>query len=146
MNVKVKYLSDVYKDNPLEFIGGKGHSCWIDLRAANDIELNPGEYTLIPLGIAVQLPDGYEAIIAPRSSSFKKFGVIQTNSIGVIDTSYCGNDDEWKWAVFAINTCHIKKGDRVCQFRIQRVMDSIEIEEVDDLENESRGGFGSSGV
>ena len=147
LNVKVKYISDVYEENPLSFTGGHNTSAWIDLRAACDVHLEPGQSTLVPLGIAMQLPQGYEAIIAPRSSSFKKYGVLQTNSIGVIDGSYCGDGDEWLWAVYAAKECNIKKGDRVCQFRIQEQMTGdITFNVVASLENPDRGGYGSTGT
>ena len=96
MKIKVKFFDkDLYAgDDSLKKIGEK--SDWIDLRARENIELEEGESALIPLGVAMQLPDGYEAHLVPRSSTFKKWGIIQTNSIGVVDCSYCGDDDMWR--------------------------------------------------
>lgn len=90
--IKIRYLSD--KIEPLTYVGGN-KSNWIDLRAAEDVELKRGECKLIPLGIAMQLPAGYEALVAPRSSTLKNFGITQTNSIGIIDETYCGDNDQW---------------------------------------------------
>lgn len=132
--------------------------CWIDLRAAEDVILDRGESKLISLGIAMELPIGYEAIIAPRSSTFKNYGIIQTNGIGVIDgfstdengniiqgTGYCGDNDIWKMPVYATRFIKIKKNDRICQFRIQKKQPDIEFVEVEHLGNADRGGFGSTG-
>lgn len=139
--IKVKYLADI---EPLEKIEGE-KSDWIDLRAAEDISLSKDEFKLIPLGVAIQLPEGYEAIVAPRSSTFKKYGIIQTNSIGVIDESYCGNDDQWYMPVYATRNTIIKKNSRICQFRIIKHQPELIFTEVDDLGNENRGGHGSTG-
>ena len=138
--ISIKYLADI------EPIKAAHANEWIDLRCAEETVIKKGEFKLIPLGVAMQLPKGYEAIIAPRSSTFKKYHIIQTNSIGVIDSSYCGDDDEWKMAVYAVEDTIIHKNDRICQFRIQRVNPEIVFIEVDYLGNESRGGFGSTGV
>ena len=138
--IRIKYLvSDI---EPVKTIS---QGDWIDLRAAEDVTLSPGEYHRIRLGIAVMLPVGYEAIIAPRSSTFERWGVIPANSIGVIDHLYCGDDDEWSFPVVAAYTTTIRKNDRICQFRIQKQQPEFTIEYVDDLGNENRGGFGSSG-
>ena len=137
--IKIKYFTDIQPIEPIV----KGD--WIDLRAADDINLKQGEFALIPLGIAMQLPAGYEAIVAPRSSTCKKFGVIQTNSIGIIDETYCGDNDQWMMPVMAIRDTEIKKNDRVCQFRIIKHQPSISFETVSTLDNEDRGGFGSTG-
>lgn len=142
MQIKIKYLSDQIKK--LHYINGK--SDWIDLRVAENVCLKKGEFRLIRLGIAMQLPEGYEAVILPRSSTFANFGIIQTNSMGVIDETYCGNEDEWMMPVFATRDITIHVNDRICQFRIQKHQPTIEFEEVDDLGNESRGGFGSTGI
>ena len=120
-------------------------SDWIDLKAAQDYELKQFEHALINLGFALQLPDGYEAHIVPRSSTFKNFGILQTNSMGIIDNSYCGDEDYWKLPVIAMRDTVIKKGDRICQFRIMEKMSNIEVEIVKTLGNENRGGFGSTG-
>jgi dUTP pyrophosphatase len=137
--IKVKYLSDINKIEKIS-IGN-----WIDLRCSEDVSLKQGEIKLIPLGIAVKLPDGYEANIVPRSSTCKKYGLLQGNSYGVVDNSYSGNADEWKFPVYATRDITIEKNTRVCQFRINKVMEEVEIVEVDDLGDNNRGGFGSTG-
>lgn len=140
--IKIKYFN---KDaERLCYIGGD-KSNWIDLRAAEDVEMAAGEYKMIPLGVAMQLPAGYEAHIMPRSSTFKNFGIIMACS-GIIDNSYSGNEDEWKFGAFAARNTTIHKGDRICQFRIIKNQPEISFEEVDYLANESRGGFGSTGI
>ena len=141
MKVYIKYFTeDVI---PVEKIS-KGD--WIDLRAAADVEFRAGEFKLIPLGVGMILPEGYEAHIAPRSSTYKNFGIIQTNSIGVVDNSYCGDEDEWKMAAYALRNTFIRKNDRICQFRIMEKQPEIEFETVEHLRETSRGGFGSTGV
>ncbi len=141
MDIKIKYhVNDL---QPLEYIDGK--SDWIDLRAAEDVTIKAGEFKLISLGISMQLPKGYEAHIVPRSSTFKNFGIIQTNSMGVIDCSYCGDGDIWFFPAFALRDTEIKKNDRICQFRIVANQPSIEFESVKKLESENRGGHGSTG-
>lgn len=123
LNIKVKYLTE---QPPLEFVAGK--SDWIDLRAAKDIYLVEGQSTLIPLGVAIKLPEGYEAHLAPRSSTFNRWGIIQTNSVGVIDESYSGDKDEWKMPVLCmVPSCYIAKGDRVAQFRIMPKMGYVPV-------------------
>lgn len=140
--IKIKYLSkEIHK---LEYIDGK--SDWIDLRAAEDVKLKKGEFKLISLGVAMELPKGYEAHIVPRSSTFIKFGIIQTNHLGVIDETYCGNDDVWKYPVLAMRDTEISLNDRICQFRIVKHQPTIEFKQVDDLGNKERGGFGSTGT
>lgn len=119
---------------------------WIDLRAAEDVTLLKGESKLIPLGVGMILPDGYEAHIVPRSSTFKTWGIIQTNHMGVIDNSYSGDNDQWKFPAYATRDTTIKKGDRICQFRIVENQPEYEIVTVDKLSDESRGGFGSAGT
>ena len=141
MKLKVKFENEVCQD--FEFVGEK--SDWIDLKAAQDYELKQFEHTLINLGFSLQLPDGYEAHIVPRSSTFKNFGILQTNSMGIIDNSFCGDEDYWKLPVIAMRDTVIKKGDRICQFRIMEKMSNIEVEIVKTLGNENRGGFGSTG-
>lgn len=118
---------------------------WIDLRSAEDVEMNPGDYRIISLGISMKLPEGYEAHLAPRSSTFKKWGILQVNSPGVIDNSYSGNDDIWGLPVLAMRKTRIYKGDRICQFRIVKKQPEFEVIEVDYLEGPDRGGFGSTG-
>lgn len=139
-DIRIKYLKEI---TPLEYIEDK--SDWIDLRSAEDIYLKKGDFALIPLGVAMEIPEGYEAHIAPRSSTFKKLGLIQTNSVGVIDNTFCGNTDEWKMPVYATKDTHIKFNQRICQFRIFKNQPRINFKVVDDLENESRGGFGTTG-
>ncbi len=118
---------------------------WIDLYTYEDTVLFAGDSAIIPLGVAMKLPAGYEAIVAPRSSTFKRWSIIQTNSLGVIDSSYCGDDDQWGMPVYATRNVTIPKGTRLCQFRIQKRQPDILFKEVDFLNNENRGGFGSSG-
>jgi len=141
MKLKVKFENEICQD--FEFVGEK--SDWIDLKTAQDYELKQFEHKLINLGFALQLPDGYEAHIVPRSSTFKNFGILQTNSMGIIDNSYCGDEDYWKLPVIAMRDTVIKKGDRICQFRIIKHQDFFEFEEVDKLNGVDRGGFGSTG-
>ena len=140
MKIKVKYHTDIL---PLE-MNDKGD--WVDLRAAQDMKLWEGCSYHIPLGISVELPEGYEAHVAPRSSTFKNWGIIQTNSVGVIDNSYCGDNDIWMMPVYATRFTEIKKNDRVCQFRIVEKQPHLEFETVNHLGHEDRGGFGSSGT
>lgn len=152
LEVKIKYFNkDII---PVEHIA-KGS--WIDLRAAKYVTLMAGEHKLIPLGIAMEIPLGYEAIVAPRSSLFKKYGVIQTNSIGVIDgfsvdengeiiqgSGYCGDNDQWFMSVYATKDTEILMNERICQFRLQEKQPEIRFTEVKKLENADRGGFGST--
>lgn len=140
VKIKVKYLRDITKLNKIE-IGD-----WIDLRAAEEMHFDFGERKLIPLGVAMELPEGYEAIMAPRSSLAKNFGLMCVNSIGVIDNSYCGDNDEWLFNAFALRETTIKVNDRICQFRIQKKQPDIEFEEVETLGNKDRGGIGSTGI
>lgn len=139
--IKIKYFTD--KIEKLTYIDGK--SDWIDLRAAELVDLKKGEFKLIPLGVAMELPKGYEAHIVPRSSTFKNFGIIQTNHQGVIDSSYCGDNDEWKMPVYAMRDTHIEVNDRICQFRIMENQPKIQFEEVKALTGVDRGGFGTTG-
>ena len=142
INLKVKYFSeDIEK---LRYIDGK--SDWIDLRSAADVELKAGEFKLIPLGVAMKLPDGYEANIVPRSSTYKNFKIIQTNHQGVIDESYCGDNDQWMFPAYALEDTIIKKNERICQFRIMQKQPEINFITVDKLNNNNRGGFGSTGT
>ena len=139
--IKIKYLSD--KIEKLRYIDGK--SDWIDLRAAERIELKAGEFKLIPLGIAMQLPKGYEAHIVPRSSTFKNYGIIQTNHCGIVDESYCGNNDQWFMPAYALRDTVIEVNDRICQFSIFELQPALAFVETEDLGNEDRGGHGSTG-
>ncbi|MCR5651752.1 MAG: dUTP diphosphatase [Lachnospiraceae bacterium] len=141
MKIKIKYFTD--KIDKLEYIEGK--SDWIDLRCAEDVELKAGEFKLIPLGVAIKLPEGYEAHVVPRSSTFKNYGIIQTNSCGIIDETYCGDNDQWFMPVLAIRDTKIALNDRICQFRVYEHQPVVEFEETDRLEGKDRGGFGSTG-
>ena len=140
MQIQVKYHSDI---EPLQKLG---NGDWIDLRAAEDVELKAGEFKLISLGVSMKLPFAYEALVIPRSSTFKKWGIIQTNHVGLIDNSYCGDGDVWMYPVLATRDTVIKKNDRICQFRIQRRMGDIAFNTVETLGSCNRGGFGSTGV
>lgn len=140
--IKIKYISDKIKK--LKFIDGD-KSDWIDLRAAENVKMKKGDFKLISLGVAMELPAGYEAHVVPRSSTFNNFGIIQTNHMGVIDESYCGDNDVWKFPAYALRDTEIHINDRICQFRIMKKMDSISFEKVDNLDNENRGGFGTTG-
>lgn len=139
MKLKIKYLRDVDK------IEKRESGDWIDLRCAEKTTLLAGDYKQIPLGVAIQLPEGYEALVAPRSSLFSKHGVLLTNSIGVIDESYCGDGDEWHFLAYATRYTVIEKNERICQFRIVKHQPKIDICEVDTLGNNNRGGIGSTG-
>lgn len=139
--IKIKYHTDEIEK--LRYIDGK--SDWVDLRSAEDIELKAGDFALISLGVSMELPKGYEAHIVPRSSTFKNFGIIQTNHQGIIDESYCGDNDIWKYPAYALRDTVIHKNDRICQFRIMKHQPIIEFEEVKHLEGEERGSFGSTG-
>ena len=141
--IKIKYIDDMMPK--LDYIDGE-KSEWIDLRSAEDVEMEAGEFRLINLGVAMKLPEGYEANIAPRSSTFKKFGIIQANHFGVIDNSYCGDNDYWMYPAIALRPTKIYKGDRICQFRIQKIQPRITFEEVSKLDAPDRGGFGTTGV
>ena len=139
--IKIRYLSD--KIEKLRYIDGK--SDWIDLRAAEKVEMKAGEFKLIPLGIAMQLPKGYEAHIVPRSSTFKNYGIIQTNHCGIVDESYCGNNDHWFMPAYALRDTVIEVNDRICQFRIFEHQPALVFDEVETLDNADRGGHGSTG-
>lgn len=119
---------------------------WIDLRAAEITPMKKGDFALIPLGVAIKLPKGYEAHVVPRSSTYKNFRIIQANSVGIIDNSYCGDDDMWYFPAVAMEDTVINKGDRICQFRIVKSMPKIELKEVSALGGDSRGGIGSTGI
>lgn len=141
INIKIKYFSDDIEK--LRYIDGK--SDMIDLRAAEDIVMKAGDFKLIPLGVAMELPDGFEAHVYPRSSTYKNFGIIQGNSVGVIDNSYNGDNDQWMYPAIAVRDTAIHKNDRICQFRIVRNQPEIIFCEVKCLEGKDRGGFGSTG-
>jgi dUTP pyrophosphatase len=141
MNIKVKYFTEeIDKMKKIEF------GDWIDLRASKTVEIKAGEFKLIPLGIAMELPKGYEAHVVPRSSTFKNFGIIQTNHHGIIDESYCGDNDQWFFPAYALRDTIININDRICQFRIFEKMPEVIFTEVEALNNEDRGGHGSTGT
>lgn len=119
---------------------------WFDLRSAYDVNLKPGDFAFIDLGVSIQVPSGYEAILTPRSSTFKNYGIIQTNSIGVIDETYSGEEDVWKMPVYATRKIHIPAGTRIAQFRIQPNQGSPAVEVMAEMTGPNRGGFGSTGT
>ena len=137
--IKVKYLKDIQKIERFN-VGD-----WIDLRAAEDVTMKAGEYKMIPLGVAMELPKGYEALVAPRSSTFRKYGILLANSIGIIDEAYKGDNDEWNFLAYAVRDTKIRKNERICQFRIIQHQPLIHLQEVENLGNEDRGGIGSTG-
>ena len=137
--IRVKYFRNIQRIERFN-VGD-----WIDLRAAEDVSMKAGEIKLIPLGVAMELPEGYEALVAPRSSTPKKFGIMCANSIGIIDESYKGDNDEWHFPAYAIRDTNICKNERICQFRIIEHQPLIQLKEVDHLGNANRGGFGSTG-
>lgn len=139
--IKIKYFTDAIEK--LRYIDGK--SDWIDLRAAAEVPMKAGEFRLIPLGVAMELPKGYEAHVVPRSSTFKNFGILQVNSMGIIDGSYCGDGDQWFFPALAVRDTVIHINDRICQFRIMANQPAIQFDEVAHLEGADRGGFGSTG-
>lgn len=137
--ITVKYHSDIF---PLEM---RKNGDWVDLRAAEDVTLKKGEFKLISLGISIKLPDGYEAHIVPRSSTFKTWGILQANNMGIIDNSYCGDNDIWYFPAIATIDTRIYKNDRICQFRIMKKQPTLSFITVDHLDFPNRGGFGSTG-
>lgn len=137
--IKIKYHNDI---RPLELLD---NGDWIDLRAAEDVNLEKGDFRLISLGVSMKLPEGYEAHIVPRSSTFKHWGIIQANHMGVIDNSYCGDNDIWKFPAIATRDTVIYKNDRICQFRIMKKQPCVRFDTVEHLNGPDRGGFGSSG-
>ena len=139
--IQIRYVSDQIER--LTYIGGK--SDWIDLRAAEDVVMKKGEHRLISLGVAMKLPEGFEAHIVPRSSTFKNFGLILANHMGVVDGSYCGDNDIWYFNARAGRDTQIHVNDRICQFRIMKNQPSIVFEETSHLDGPDRGGFGSTG-
>ena len=137
--IKIKYHNDI---RPLEILD---NGDWIDLRAAEDVNLEKGDFRLISLGVSMKLPEGYEAHIVPRSSTFKHWGIILANHMGVIDNSYCGDNDIWKFPAIATRDAVIYKNDRICQFRIMKKQPCVRFDTVEHLNGPDRGGFGSSG-
>lgn len=138
--IKVKYLrEDMDRIAPIK------NGNWIDLRIGIDVMMKKGDFLLIPLGVAIQLPENTEALVIPRSSTFKKYGIIQANSVGLIDESYCGEQDEWMFPAYATKETVIPKNTRICQFRIQERQPAVTIRVVEHLSGTNRGGFGSTG-
>lgn len=135
-----------HNQNIDKIINIENKSDWYDLRAAETVEMRAGDYKLISLGVSMKLPEGYEAHVAPRSSTFKNFGVLQTNSFGIIDNSYSGTNDIWKFPALAMRDTVIHEGDRICQFRIMKKQPQIEFIEVNELDETDRGGIGSTGT
>lgn len=142
MNIKIKYHAPITQLKNIE--GAK--SDWIDLRAAENVYMKAGEFKYISLGVSMELPEGYEAHIAPRSSTFKRWGIIQVNSIGIIDNSFKGDNDIWMIPVLAVRDTTINFNDRICQFRLFKNQESVTFKMVETLGNEDRGGYGSTGV
>jgi dUTP pyrophosphatase len=137
--IKIRYVRDIQKIERFN-VGD-----WIDLRAAEEVSIKGGQFKLIPLGVAMELPHGYEALVAPRSSTFKNCGILLANSIGIIDESYKGDNDEWHFPAYAVRDTTIHKNERICQFRIIKHQPLIHLKEVDHLGNDDRGGIGSTG-
>lgn len=141
LNIFIKYFDESLPKIEKIHVGD-----WIDLRASQDIIMKKGGFKLIPLGIAMSLPRGYEAYVVPRGSTYKYFGIIQANHHGVVDESYRGNEDQWFYPAIAMRDTEIKKGDRICQFRIQKKMPKINFIEVGELKDNNRGGHGTTGI
>ena len=137
--IKIKYHTDI----PPIVVNPNGD--WVDLRAAEDVTMKAGDFKLISLGVSMKLPEGYEAHIVPRSSTYKNWGIIQANHMGVIDNSYSGDNDIWRFPAIAIRDTHIYKNERICQFRIVKKQPELDFDAVDHLDDEDRGGFGSTG-
>ena len=148
-NIKEKFMETIkikYFDNEINKIEKINKGDLIDLRAAETVGMKKGEFRLIKLGVGMKLPDGYKANMYPRSSTYKNFGIILANSVGQIDNSYSGDNDEWKFPALALRDTIIHKNDRICQFEIQKIQPEIEFVEVEHLDAESRGGIGSTGT
>lgn len=154
--MKLKIKVKTFAGQVLPEIIDKGD--WIDLRSNEEYVADKEEYKLLKLGVAMELPDGFEAIVAPRSSTFKTWGILLANSMGIIDNSYSGNNDEWRFPAWFTRRTIIHKGDRICQFRIQLsqkatvwqkikwfLSNGIKIERVEELNTINRGGIGSTG-
>lgn len=139
MEIQIRYHEGA---EPLEILN---QGDWIDLKAAETVTLKAGEFRKISLGVSMKLPEGYEAHIVPRSSTFRNWGIIQVNCVGIIDNSYCGDDDIWGYQVMAMRDTTIERGDRICQFRLMKKMEKPELITVEHLTGPNRGGFGSTG-
>lgn len=138
--IKIKYLDKEIDKVVVNKVGDL-----IDLRASETVELKKGDFKLIPLGICMELPRGYKANVYPRSSTYKNFGIIMANSVGQIDSSYSGDNDQWHFPAIALRDTIIHKNDRICQFEIQKIQPEVILVEVDHLGNTDRGGIGSTG-
>ena len=138
--IQIKYF-----DNEIDKVEKISKGDLIDLRSAETVHLKKGEFHLIPLGVGMILPSGYKANVYPRSSTYKNFGIIMANSVGQVDASYCGENDQWMFPAIALRDTTINKNDRICQFEIQKIQPEIEFEEVEHLDEVSRGSFGSTG-
>ena len=143
MEEKIKIKYHVKELEKLRYIDGK--SDWIDLRVAEEVKMKAGEFRLISMGISVELPKGYEMWILPRSSAFKYFGVIQTNAMGVVDESFCGDNDIIHMPILAMRDTEMHINDRIGQFRIAKHQAEIHFVEVEHLNHADRGGFGTTG-
>lgn len=139
--IQVKYYTEDMEE--LCYVAGK--SDWIDLHTAEEVTLRAGEFRLIPLGVAIALPEGYEAHLVPRSSTFRNYGILQTNSMGVVDYTYRGDGDQWQMPVYATRDVCIEKNARICQFRIMKHQPPLHFTRVEHLDGPDRGGFGSTG-
>jgi dUTP pyrophosphatase len=139
-------INIVYHNKNIEKLQKFENGDWIDLRAAETVDMKMFDFKLISLGISMKLPEGYEAHVVPRSSTFKNFGILQVNSKGIIDNSYSGTNDIWKFPALAMRDTVIHEGDRICQFRIVKKQPELYFNEVEELDATDRGGFGSTGV
>ena len=140
MKIKVRYQNEAAK--PIQ----QAHSGeWYDLRCAEDVRMRRGEFKVFSLGVSIELPKGYEALVAPRSSTFRRYGILPVNSMGIIDESYCGDEDEWHFLAYATKPVVLHKDERICQFRIIEHQPKLNMVEVDTLGNANRGGIGSTG-
>ena len=139
MTIDIKYHSDII---PLEMTE---NGDWCDLRLAEDVTLKAGEFKILSLGVSMKLPENCEAVVIPRSSTFKRWGILQANSMGLIDNSYCGDNDIWGFPALATRDVTIEKNSRICQFRVQKKMDGVIFNVVKNLSGVDRGGFGSIG-
>lgn len=140
LSVKIFYHTDI------DEIKMTDDGNWIDLRAAEDIELKKDEFKLISLGVSMKLPNGYEAHILPRSSTLKNFGIIMGNSEGIVDNNYSGQNDIYKFPALAVRDTSIKKNDRICQMKLEKIQKRVVFEKVSSLSGSDRGGFGSTGT
>ena len=144
--INIKYFKDENGNQLVQDIEEIEIGNYIDLRCAEDIDMKKFDFKILRLGVAMELPCGYEAHVVPRSSTYKNFKIILANSEGIIDNPYCGDNDEWRFPAIALEDTHISKGDRICQFRIMKIQPKIKFNKVDRLNNEDRNGIGSTGI